>query len=376
LVVQEYLSTDSEDSVIEPQLTEDNPSVVELSITEPASNDIPSIPDEVSSLLDVPPITEEISTDEYHIASPVLGTAEDNSLGSFDLVGDLKEELVNMHLEEPPSQSTTEDVNSNEGQVKSLSEGTCHTPVSNVVVPALREPVAEGSYPMATIGLLVGALALAVVFLLSMTRKSPRVSQAAEIAADVNLFPGTTAPFKSMSSPVLWPSTRSVYDSHVPDRDELDAITSPLKSFRAPRQYGMESYFSKYGSAEPTLSAPGLFKAPATVVQKPATTWHPAMKAGGSTISSAYRQTASYIPAIPSESGISTSTRGASDMDSVCESALTMGAEEWEHLGSFTTTDLVSVVNEVSQLTLNCTLLLFVRLPEFVLNSPHLKRFV
>lgn len=331
--------------------------VEEFSIEELASNNIPYIADEEARLLPVPLVTvplvtEEISTDEYPSASPVQGTEEDSSLGSTvgDLVDPHEEEHVHAHHEVPQLQSTTEAVSSKVESVQPLPEFTCNTAVSDAVVseePALEEPEAEGSYPMATIGLLVVALALAVPFLLKM-RKSPTVSQTAETATDINLFPGATHALKTMGSPIEWSSARSVYDSHIPDRDELDAITSPLKSMRAPRQYGMQSYSMKYGSAEPALSAPGVFKSPARVVQKPAATWHPALN-GGSTISSSYRQTASYIPSFPSESGITTSTRGVSD--SVCESALTMGAEEWEHLGSFTTTELVSV-NEVCLPTL------------------------
>ncbi|KAG0556566.1 hypothetical protein KC19_11G063100 [Ceratodon purpureus] len=340
-VASETTGIPSSDSLVDSQPAEIEPSVVESSIEEPATTDVPPTTDEVVDLLNVPSVTEEIATDEYTIVSPVQVTVE-------DLVDGHDEKHVNVHLEKPESQSTTEAAISNEEDVQPLSEATCHTPVSEVVVseePILEKPVAEGSLPVTTIGLLVVALALAAALVVNM-RKSPTVSQAAKTATDVKLFPGTADTLKNMGSPVAFPSTRSVYDSHVPDRDELDAISSPLKGIRTSRKYGMESYSSKYGLAEPAMSAPGVFKSPARVVQKPATTWHPAMKDGGSTISSSYRQTASYIPSIPSESGISTSTRGASEMDSVCESALTMGAEEWEHLGSFTTTDVVTVVND------------------------------
>ena len=343
--MQNILFSDSVASVTDSQLEEVNPSVIEeFSIKELASKDFLSISDEVAGLLTVQPVTEEITIQEYPIASPVQGTDEDSSSGSSDNVDDLvdyyEEELVDVHYDKPLLQSTTEAVNLNE---QPLSEDTCkmEIPVSNVVDH--EEPVAEGS--MGTIGLLVVALALAVLFLLKF-RKSPTVSQADEVATEVDLFPGRTAALTTMDSPPGWPTTQSVYDSHVPDRDELDAITSPLKSNRAPRKYGIESYSTRFGSAEPAMSAPGVFKSPARVVQKPATTWHPAMKAGGSTISSSYRQTASYVPRIPSESGISFSTRDT--IDSVCESALTMGAEEWEHLGSYTTSELISAVTEVS----------------------------
>lgn len=337
-----------QDSEIGSELEEVTPLV---SMEERAFDDTPADSDEETSLLDVPPIAEEAFTNEDPTTYTTPGTDEDiisgSTLNGEDLVND-----HNVHGEEPQSQSTTEEVDSSD--LKSAREVSCTNPESNVVVPEV-----QGLYPMATIGLLVAALAIALTFMLKTQKSSTKTvtlasAIQAETAAELNAFPGSTATaqLKTMSSPVAWPATRSVYDSHIPDKDELDAITSPLRSTRTQRNYGFESFSTKYASVEPALSTPGLFQPRPRVEPRPATTWHPAMRAGSNTISSSgYRQTASYIPTMPSESGISTSTRGTSDVDSVCESALTMGAEEWEHLGSFTTTELVSV-NEVLQLTL------------------------
>lgn len=302
----------------------------------------------------VPHVLEDISTDQLSVESPWQGTEDVVSMGyPAEEHGVVKDsEDIESFVDEGPtlSQSLMEEVHSSIGPTQS-SEAVCDAPGSTTIVPEV-DIHEEADLHTTTIGFLVAALAFTMLFAIK-SRKSPPatgvtpVTQAeafTAIAADKKLFPSTTSAFKPESKPVTRP-TRSVYDSYIPASEELDAITSPLKSIRTPRYIGMEGFSAKYGAAQPATSSPNFYQPSAKVdklQQKPTTTWHPAMNSGNM-MSSSYRQTASYVPTLPSESGISTSTRGESEMNSVAESALSMGAEEWEHLGSYTTTELISL---------------------------------
>ena len=219
--------------------------------------------------------------------------------------------------------------------------------------------LSEGIPPVAVIGILVAALAGAGLFVLSTRNTLPdtagltsqKIATSLVSPLRVKTVAKETLDKKSYSPPhsSTSPTTYSVHDTHIPDKHQLGAMSSPFSSFRAQRNFGVQNLSTRFEMAElPTCSAPAVHVQSMSRVEEETSsvsvqTWHhPArIQEEYATKPFSYRQTATYVP---SYSGMSTSW-SAGETNSVAESALSTGAD-YNDLGSFTTSELISI-NEV-----------------------------
>lgn len=241
--------------------------------------------------------------------------------------------------------------------------------------------LSEGFPPVAVIGVLVAALAGAGLFVLSTRNTLPdtagstpqKIATSLVSPLSVKTVAGEKLDKKSFSPmhTSTSPTTYSVHDTHIPDKHHLEAISSPFSSVRAQRNYGVQNLSTRFEMAElPTCSAPAVHVQSMSRVEEEtssvsAQTWHhPArIQEEYATKPFSYRQTATYVP---SYSGMSTSW-SAGETNSVAESALSTGAD-YNDLGSFTTSELISI-NEVRVLFCRNTLLVMLFILDYFAES-------